>query len=248
MQEENNESLITHLEALRETILKSVISIAVVLPIAFIVAPKALDMLIKIILGDSKITLNYFSPAEVFLIQIKTAVVIDLIICFPYIAKKIWDFLLPALYEHERKFIKSIVLISTTLFIIGVLFCIFLILPLIIKFGMNFTTANIQPVFGISNVVTLALWLSIIFGLMFQVPLITFYLVKSGIISYESIADKRSYIIVILLIIAGILTPPDVMSQLMLAVPTYLLFEAGLFFAKIKNNNKSNDDNLEENQ
>ncbi len=248
MQEENNESLITHLEALRETILKSLISIAVVLPIAFIVAPKALDMLIKIILGDSKITLNYFSPAEVFLIQIKTAVVIDLIICFPYIAKKIWDFLLPALYEHERKFIKSIVLISTTLFIIGVLFCIFLILPLIIKFGMNFTTANIQPVFGISNVVTLALWLSIIFGLMFQVPLITFYLVKSGIISYESIADKRSYIIVILLIIAGILTPPDVMSQLMLAVPTYLLFEAGLFFAKIKNNNKSNDDNLEENQ
>ena len=248
MQEENNESLITHLEALRETILKSLISIAVVLPIAFIVAPKALDMLIKIILGDSKNTLNYFSPAEVFLIQIKTAVVIDLIICFPYIAKKIWDFLLPALYEHERKFIKSIVLISTTLFIIGVLFCIFLILPLIIKFGMNFTTANIQPVFGISNVVTLALWLSIIFGLMFQVPLITFYLVKSGIISYESIADKRSYIIVILLIIAGILTPPDVMSQLMLAVPTYLLFEAGLFFAKIKNNNKSNDDNLEENQ
>ena len=230
-EEDKNESLISHLEALRETILKCLYAIAIVLPFTFFIAPKALNFLIKIILGSSKITLNYFSPVEVFLIQIKTAIVIDFIICFPYIAKKIWDFLLPALYEHE-----SVVIVSSLLFASGAAFCIFLILPLIINFGVSFSTENIQAVFNISNVVTLALWMSVAFGLMFQVPLITIALIKSGIISYESVADKRSYVIVGLLIVAGILTPPDVMSQLMLAVPTYLLFEAGLLFSKISKN------------
>ncbi len=242
-EEDKNESLISHLEALRETILKCLYAIAIVLPFTFFAAPKALDFLIKIILGTNKITLNYFSPVEVFLIQIKTAIVIDFIICFPYIAKKIWDFLLPALYEHERKFIKSIVIISSLLFVTGAAFCIFLILPLIINFGVSFSTENIQAVFNISNVVTLALWMSLAFGLMFQVPLITIALIRSGIVSYDSVADKRSYIIVGLLIVAGILTPPDVMSQLMLAVPTYLLFEAGLLFSKnSKNSVKKVDD------
>lgn len=230
--EDNNESLISHLEALRETLLNCLYSVAIILPFAFFLAPKALEYLIKIILNGSSIKLNYFSPVEVFLIQIKMAVVIDLIICFPYIAKKVWDFLLPALYDHERKFIKSLVFISSFLFAAGVIFCIFLILPLIIKFGESFSSDYIQAVWGISNLITLVLWLSIVFGLMFQVPLITFSLIKSGLISYNTIADKRPYVIVALLIIAGLLTPPDIISQLMLAIPTYILFEAGLLFAK----------------
>ena len=168
------------------------------------------------------------------MIQIKTAVVIDLIISFPYVIKQIWNFILPALYEHEKKFLKSIVIISTLLFVMGVAFCVFIIVPLIIRFGMSFITNNIQAVWGISNIISLILQLSIVFGLMFQVPLITFYLIKSKLISYESIADKRPYVIITLLIASGILTPPDVLSQLMLAVPSYLLFEAGLFFAKTK--------------
>lgn len=231
-EEDNNESLISHLEALRETLLRCLYSVAVILPIAFFIAPKALNFLINTILNGSNITLNYFSPAEVFLIQIKTAVIIDLIICFPYMAKQIWNFILPALYEHEKRFIKSIVFISSLLFILGVIFCILFILPLIMKFGESFMTNNIQAVWGISNVINLSLWLSIVFGVMFQVPLITFSLIKSGIISYNSVADKRPYIIVGLLLVSGFLTPPDVISQLMLAVPTYLLFETGLLFSK----------------
>ena len=168
--------------------------------------------------------LNYFSPTEVFIIQIKTAVVIDIIICFPYIMKKIWDFVVPALYDNERKFIKSIVFLSTFLFILGVAFCVFVILPLIIKFGISFATPNIQAVFGISNVVT--------FGLMFQMPLLTHALIKYGIVDYKTISDKRPYVVVILLIIAAILTPPDVLSQVLLFTPTYLLFELGLLFSR----------------
>ena len=228
----SNESLISHLEALRQTLLKCLYSVAIVLPFTFFPAPKVLNWLIHTVLADSKVILNYFSPVEVFLIQIKTAFLIDLIICFPYIAKQLWDFILPALYDNERRFIKSIVLLSSSLFVCGVLFCIFLILPLIMRFAMSFQTETIQAVLGISNVVNLALWLSIVSGIMFQVPLITFYLVKSGIISYKSIADKRAYVIAAILIIAGILTPPDIISQLMLGVPAYMLFETGLLCAK----------------
>ena len=232
--QDNDESLIAHLEALRETPLKCLIVLGLVFPFMLFAAPKVLECLTDIIISDSNVTLNYFSPAEVFIIQIKTAAVLDLIVCFPYIAKKIWDFILPALYENERKFIKTTVLTSTALFVTGVLFCIFFILPLIIKFGLSFSSSNIKAVFGISNIINLSLWMSISFGLMFQLPLITYSLIKSDIIPYESISDKRSYVIVGILIIAGILTPPDVVSKILLALPTYMLFELGLFFARRK--------------
>lgn len=237
----DNESLVYHLEALRETLLKCLISIAIVLPFALFLSPKALDFLIKTLIGTNKIMFNYFSPAEVFILQIKMALVIDFLICFPYIAKKLWDFVLPALYEHERKFIKSVVFLSSSLFLLGVLFCIFFILPLIINFGMSFATSEINAVFGISEVINLSLWLSVVFGLMFQMPLITQALIKSGVVDYQTIAEKRRYIIVILLIIAAILTPPDVVSQLMLFIPTYALFEVGLLFSK--GNKKISDQN-----
>lgn len=232
----NNESLITHLEALREALLKCSISLGIILPLAFLAAPKALNLLIKILIGNNNITFNYFSPTEVFILQIKIALVIDLVICFPYIAKKIWDFILPALYEHEKKMIKSIVFLSSGLFVLGVVFCVFVILPLIINFGMSFSSSNIQAVFGISNVVTLSLWLAVVFGLMFQMPLLTHFLIKSGVVDYETIADKRPYVVVILLIAAAVLTPPDIISQILLFIPTYLLFELGLLFSRSKGN------------
>ncbi len=232
MGDEKEESLISHLEALRETLLKCLISLCIVFPFMFFVAPPVLNKIIDIVIGSTGIKLNYFSPMEVFLIQIKTAFVLDLIVCCPYIAKKIWEFILPALYDNERNFIKSVVFISSLLFISGVAFCIFVMLPFVIKFGLSFSTANINPVFNISNILNLTLIMSLSFGLMFQMPLITHALIKSGVVSYETISDKRPYVIVIILIIAGILTPPDVVSQITLGLPTYLLFELGLIFSR----------------
>lgn len=229
---EDNESLISHLEALRSTILRCLTAIAVVLPFTFFLAPKALNLFIDIIIGDSPVKLNYFSPMEVFMIQIKTALVLDIILCFPYIIKKIWDFILPALYENEKKVIRPAIILSTILFLTGMLFCVFVILPLIIRFGVSFATPNIQAVFGISNIVTLSLWMAVAFGAMFQIPLIVYYLIKFGVIEYDSVSDKRPYVIVILLILAAIFTPPDVVSQILLFIPTYALFELGLLFAR----------------
>ena len=229
--EDNDESLITHLEALRSTLIRCFVALGIGLIPLFLIAPYFMDCLIKIMIGKNNVSLNYFSPMEVFILQIKIAVVLDFLCCFPYIARQIWQFVVPALYENERKFIKSIVLSSSALFIIGDLFCLFFILPLIINFGISFSTSEIKAMFGISNIIGLALMLSIIFGLMFQFPLITYSLIRFNITSYESVKNKRSYVFVGILIIAGILTPPDIVSQLMLAIPTYLLFEIGLWFA-----------------
>lgn len=234
MTEDKDESIITHIEALREMLLKCLKAVAIVLLPMLLVAPKCLDLFIKIILKDNNIALNYFSPAEVFIIQIKFALVLDIIVCFPYLAKQVWNFCVPALYEHEKKFIKSIVLTSSLLFILGALFCLFVILPLIINFGMSFSNENVQAVLGISNVVTLALWLILAFGVMFQMPLIVRALINSDIVSIDTIKNSRPYVIVGLLIIAGILTPPDIVSQIMLFAPTYLLFELGLLFSRKK--------------
>ena len=235
---EQDESLISHLEALRTTLIKCFTALGICLFPMFFLSPYIMDILIQIMLGENKISLNYFSPMEVFILQIKIALLLDICICFPYIAKKIWDFILPALYEHERKFIKSIVLSSSLLFVCGVSFCIFFILPLIINFGISFSTEKIQAVLGISNIISLGLGLSFIFGIMFQFPLVTYSLICSQIVSYESIQNKRPYIFVGILIIAAILTPPDIVSQIMLATPTYLLFEGALYAArkKIKKN------------
>lgn len=229
--EDKDENLISHLEALRSMLIKCFAALGIGLIPMFLLAPVCMNALIRIMIGDNQVSLNFFSPMEVFILQIKVAVVLDFLVCFPYIAKKIWDFVLPALYENERRFIKSVVLASSSLFISGVLFCIFFILPLLINFGISFATEDIKAVFGISNIISTALWLSVIFGLMFQFPLITYSLVRSQIVSSRTIKDKRPYVFIAILIIAALLTPPDIVSQLMLAAPTYLLFEIGLYFA-----------------
>ncbi len=230
--EDKDEKLSAHLEALRAVLIRCFTALGLAFIPLFFAAPYAIDILIKLLIGNHDIALNYFSPMEVFILQIKVAAVLDILLCFPYMAYQIWQFVLPALYDNERKFIRSIVLSSASLFIFGVLFCLFFILPLIINFGLSFANDNLKAVLGISNIVSLSLWLSIIFGVMFQFPLITYSLIKSKIVSYQSVKDKRPYVFVIILIIAAVLTPPDIVSQLMLAVPTYLLFEIGLYFSK----------------
>ena len=232
--EDKDESLITHLEALRSMLIRCFVALGIGLVPLFLVVPYVINFLIKVLIGENDVSFNYFSPMEVFILQIKVAVVLDFLCCFPYIARQIWQFILPALYDNERKFIKSMVFISSALFIIGVLFCVFFILPLIISFGISFSTPDIKAMFGISNVISLSLWLGIVFGLMFQFPVVTYSLIWSEIVSYQAVKSKRSYVFVAILIIAGILTPPDIISQLMLTIPTYLLFELGLWMARRK--------------
>ena len=230
MDEDKDKSLIAHLEELRNTLIRCLVSIIIVLPFAVYISPRALNKFIKIIIKDHDITLNFFSPMEVFLVQLKLALLISAVVAFPYIIKKIWDYVVPALYEKERKVISGLAISSTLLFFTGCLFCLFMILPMIISFGMSFSGGNINAMFGLSNIINLSLGLIFVFGLMFQIPLIVNFLIRLNIISRNTISAYRPYVVVILLVLCAILTPPDIISQLLLFIPTYMLFELGILF------------------
>ena len=181
---------------------------------------------------QGNVQLHYFSPMEVFMLQLKIAALLDCVVFSPYIAWNVWQFVLPALYESEKRFIRSIVWITSGLFMAGVAFGLVVCFPLLVQFGTSFASEMLQPVFGVSNLVSLALWISLAFGCMFQFPLVTFALIRAGVVSYETVCDKRPYVVVGILVLAALLTPPDVVSQLLLGVPTYLLFETGLLVAR----------------
>ena len=234
-------TLISHLEALRRALLRSIVALAIGIVPLFLVSPYVLDWFCKQIALQGGVTLHYFSPMEVFLLQLKISALLDCVLFSPYIAWiawNMWQFVLPALYDNEKRFIRSIVALTSMLFIAGVAFCLIVCFPLIVQFGMSFASTTLQPVFNISNLVTLALWLSLAFGCMFQFPLVTYALIRAGIVSYETVCSKRPYVVVAILLFAALLTPPDIISQLLLGAPTYLLFETGLLAARrFKNRN-----------
>ena len=239
MQQEQENTLISHLEALRRALLRSFVALGIFLVPFFLVSPYILDCFCEQITLQGGVQLHYFSPMEVFLLQLKVSALLDCVVCSPYIAWNAWQFVLPALYDSEKKFIRSIVALTSVLFIAGVAFCLLVCFPLLVQFGMSFASESLQPIFGVSNLVSLAIWLSLAFGCMFQFPLVTYALIRAGIVQYKTVCNKRPYVVVEILLFAALLTPPDIISQLLLGLPTYLLFELGLFAARLSSKNIS---------
>ena len=228
---DSEQTFIQHLEALRSMLIHSVAAVAVLTPAGFYLAPKFIDFLIKNSLPQGIAKLHYFSPMEVFVIQLKAGLVIAFVLAFPYVVLQVRKFILPALYEHERKFLGLLVVFATGLFVFGAAFCVFVIMPLIMNFSAAFTTSQLEATLGLSSFINLSAGLMLAFGLMFQIPLAVLIGIKFGLVSVDMLKNARPYIIVGILILAAIFTPPDIVSQLMLGVPTWLLFEAGVFAA-----------------
>ena len=136
-------TLISHLEALRRALLRSIIALAVGIVPLFLVSPYVLDWFCKQIALQGGVTLHYFSPMEVFLLQLKISALLDCVLFSPYIAWNMWQFVLPALYDNEKRFIRSIVCLTSLLFIAGVAFCLVVCFPLIVQFGMSFASTTL---------------------------------------------------------------------------------------------------------
>jgi sec-independent protein translocase protein TatC len=232
-------SLAEHIAALRKALIHCIAAVFVLFPVGFYITPHCIDALVLWTFPkDIAVHLNYFSPMEVFILQLKLGGIIAFAIAFPYCLWHISKFLMPALYESERKVLKYVVIFSSFLFLLGASFCIYFMLPLVMKFSVSFATPQLQPMIGIGNFMTLCGWLILAFSLMFQFPLVVVAAVRFGIISAKTIKDKRPYIIVLIFFLAALLTPPDVVSQILLAIPTWILFEIGLFFAfRLENKN-----------
>lgn len=232
MNSQNSEkNFIGHLEDLRATLINCLAAAGLFFIPAYFISGPFIKWLIKWS-APAKITqLNYFSPMEVFIVQLKLSAVIAFVLSFPYCLWQIWKFLLPALYESERKALKWWVSASCLLFITGAAFCVLFVLPLLMNFSASFASDELKPVIGLSYFLNLAGWLSLAFALMFQFPLAVMLSVRFGLVKTAFLRDKRPYIIVLILIMAALFTPPDIVSQLLLAVPTWLLFELGLLLS-----------------
>ena len=232
MMNEKQSTLIDHLEALRRTLLGILLVTALLFPMAYWASPYIISALVRWSFPPEFRELHYFSPMEVFMVRLKLAFVVALGAGYPVNALLIWRFLLPALYRHEKRALRFWLVGSAVLFYGGVAFCIWSILPLLMRFAFGFSGENITPMFGVANFVSLSGWMMLAFGVMFQAPVVVMLAVKFGLVSAESLARKRPYVVVGILILAAILTPPDVISQLVLGIPTWLLFELGLFLAR----------------
>ena len=177
-----------------------------------------------------------------FSIFIWTCITAGFILGFPYILWEIWKFISPALYKKEKKIAIPVLLSSIFLFYAGVAFSYFVVLKGVLKFFIMFAPQNVIPMTDIDSYLSFALKLFMVFGLTFEIPVVTLLLIMAGIVSTQSLEDKRRYIIVGCFGIAAVVTPPDGVSMLLLAIPMWLLFELGLLLAKILIKNERNND------
>ena len=228
---DSENTLIAHLDALRRTLLRCVTVTALLYPVGYLASPYVINALVQWSFPESAGKLHYFAPMEVFWVQLKLALILALALAYPWNMLQLWRFLLPALYDEERRVLGWWIVFSSILFFGGVAFCTGVILPMLMNFSGGFATPELQPILGLANFLNLAGWLMLAFGVMFQAPIAVLLAVRFGAISTESLKRKRPYVMTAILILAAILTPPDIVSQVALAIPTWLLFELGLFLA-----------------
>ncbi len=242
--------LVAHLMELRDRLLRVVIVVGLVFIVLALFANKLYEIL-AIPLSNNlpeeskQIAIGAISP---FLAPLKLAFATSIFISIPVILHQAWGFVSPGLYAKEKKFALPLLVSSVFLFYAGIAFAYFVILPILFKFLPSIAPENVIYMPDITSVLDISLKLFFAFGLAFQVPIVTLLLIWSGISSVESLSKKRPYIIVGAFIFGMLLTPPDVISQTLLALPMWLLFEMGLIFAKLfPKSVKTNEDPVEEN-
>ncbi len=172
------------------------------------------------------ITSNFMAP-------IRLTIFVAAFVVMPYILYQIWSFIAPGLYKKEKKVTIPVLISSIFLFYTGVAFAYFVVLKGVLKFFILFAPQNVIPMTDIDSYLSFALKLFMVFGLTFEIPVLTLLLVMVGIVSTQSLESKRRYIIVGCFGVAAVVTPPDGVSMLLLAIPMWLLFELGLFLAKV---------------
>lgn len=168
-----------------------------------------------------------------FFVPMKVALLAALLITLPHTLYQFWQFIAPGLYPHERRFILPMVIASTVLFVVGMAFAYFLVFPVVFGFIVSTTPHGVQVMTDIGNYLDFVITLLIAFGVAFEVPILVVASVKFGWVSLEQLKQARSYAIVGAFVIGAIFTPPDVVSQIMLAVPLWLLYEAGILAARL---------------
>ncbi|MFP4154899.1 MAG: twin-arginine translocase subunit TatC [Halothiobacillaceae bacterium] len=226
---------ISHLVELRNRLLKSVLAVFVLFLVLFPFANELYSLLAEPLIaklpeGTSMIATQVVSP---FLVPLKLAGFTALFLAVPYLLYQLWAFVAPGLYQNERQLILPLVLSSTALFYIGAAFAYFAVFPVVFGFLASTTPEGVAMMTDINEYLGFVITLFFAFGLAFEVPVATVLLVIVGAVTPEQLAEKRRYAILIAFIIGAILTPPDILSQFMMAIPVWMLYELGILISRV---------------
>lgn len=234
---EKDMPLISHLLELRDRLLRMVLSVIVIF-VALIYWANDIYLMLSAPLiehlpeSSNMIATDIISP---FLTPFKMTAVLAVFLAMPYILHQAWGFVSPGLYRHEKRFAYPLLFSSIVLFYSGLAFAYFVVFPMAWAFLTSAGPQGIQVLPDISSYLSIVLKMFFAFGVAFEIPVATILMVWSGLTSVESLKQKRPYVIVGVFVIGMLLTPPDVISQILLAIPMWILFELGLIFAAMGN-------------
>lgn len=225
----------SHLEELRERLIKSFIAVGVGFLIAYAFKDRLFEILMRPLIqvmgqGD---TLIYTGLPEAFFTYLKVAFLAGIMLASPVIIYQFWMFVAPGLYRKERKVLLPVVVLSTFFFVGGALFGYFFVFPIGFQFFLGFTTEKIQALPSMKEYLSFSSKLLIAFGLAFELPLVLTGMARMGIITVDFLKKNRKYAVLLIFITAAIITPPDVISQVMMAVPLMVLYEISIIGARI---------------
>ncbi|MFY8013852.1 MAG: twin-arginine translocase subunit TatC [Limnohabitans sp.] len=228
---------VQHLIELRDRLVKATIAVMVAgAALAIYPGPAELyDLLAAPLVAQlpSGATLIATSVISPFLVPLKILLMTAFLLALPVVLYQAWAFIAPGLYSHEKKLVMPLVVSSTLLFMVGVAFCYFFVFGQVFKFIQSFAPKSITAAPDIEAYLSFVISMFIAFGLAFEVPIVVIVLARMNVVTIEKLKDFRSYFIVLAFIIAAIVTPPDVVSQLALAIPMCILYEVGIWAAQI---------------
>jgi sec-independent protein translocase protein TatC len=232
----NNESISSHLLELRSRLIRVIICLGVLfiagIPFASEIYGFVASPLLSILPeGSSMIATQVTSP---FMAPIKLVLFAALLVTMPYLFYEVWMFMSPGLYKNEKSFVMPLMATTVILFTTGIAFAYFVVCPIIFKFFIASAPNSIQVMTDISQYLNFIIKLVFAFGVAFEIPIATFLLIKSSIVKKGSLIKSRPYLIILFFVIGMLLTPPDIFSQLFLALPMWILFELGLLLSSDK--------------
>jgi len=232
---EDQETFLSHLIELRQRLVRGLVAYLVVCAPMVAFSAELYDLLALPLMrslpeGSRMIATGVISP---FLIPMKIAFFAGFVVALPYILYQVWAFVAPGLYEHEKRFALPVVVSSTLLFALGMLFCYYFVFRQVFTFIASFAPKSITVAPDIEAYFNFVLGMFLAFGLAFEMPVVVFVLVLTKLVSVEQLREWRGYVIVGIFVVAAVVTPPDVVSQLALALPMCLLYEVGIILGQL---------------
>lgn len=230
------ESFMSHLVELRDRLLRAVIAVVAVFIVLFLYpGPSVIydflaqPMLASLPQGTRMIATGVITP---FMVPVKVTMLAAFLIALPFVLYQAWAFVAPGLYRHEQKLALPLIVSSSLLFLAGMAFCYFVVFKTVFAFIASFAPQSITPAPDIEAYLNFVMSMFLAFGITFEVPIAVVLLVRLGIVTVAKLREIRGYVVVGAFVIAAIVTPPDVVSQFMLAVPLWVLYEVGILFAR----------------